>query len=87
MTKFLSKGVDKSTQHFPSVLKIYCLGYMVEKLMKKEKVYVFISCFPVGYQEISVKIFFDLTLVPPAKTQIFLILLPSLIAPHNQMEI
>ena len=33
---------------------------------------VIISCFPVGYREISVKIFFDLTLVPPVKIPIFM---------------
>ena len=38
----------------------------------------FISCFPVGYQEISVKIFFDLTLVRPEKIPIFMFLLPWL---------
>ena len=41
---------------------------------------VFILCFPVGYREISVKIFFDLTLVPPVKIPIFMFLLPRLIA-------
>ena len=39
----------------------------------------FISCFPVGYREILVKIFFDLTLVPPVKIPIFMFLLPRLI--------
>ena len=48
---------------------------------------VFISCFPVGYREISVKILFDLTLVSPVKIPIFMFLLPRLIVPHNQMEI
>ena len=40
----------------------------------------FISCFPVGYREISVKIFFDLTLVPPVKIPTFTFLLSRLIA-------
>ena len=35
----------------------------------------FISCFPVGYREISVKISFDLTLVTPVKIPIFMFLL------------
>ena len=39
-----------------------------------------ISCFPVGYREIAVKIFFDLTLVPPVKILIFMFLLSRLIA-------
>ena len=38
-----------------------------------------ISCFPVGYRKISVKIFFDLRLVPPVKLPIFMFLLPRLI--------
>ena len=43
---------------------------------------IFISCFPVGYREILVKIFFDLILVPPVKIHvpIFMFLLPRLIA-------
>ena len=41
---------------------------------------MFISCFPVGYREIAVKIYFDLTLVPPVKIPIFMFLLPRLIA-------
>ena len=40
----------------------------------------FISCFPIGYREISVKILFYLTLVPPVKIPIFTFLLPRLIA-------
>ena len=40
---------------------------------------VFISCFLLGYLEISVKIFFDLTLMPPVKIPIFTFLLPRLI--------
>ena len=43
-----------------------------------------ISCFPVGYREISVKIFFDLTLVAPLKIPIFTFLLPRLIARPSQ---
>ena len=43
-----------------------------------------ISCFPVGYREISVKIFFDLTLVAPVKIPIFMFLLPRLIARASQ---
>ena len=46
----------------------------------------FISCFPVGYREISVKIFFDLTLVPPVKIPIFMFLLPRLIARASQPD-
>ena len=36
-----------------------------------------ISCFRVGYREISVKIFFDLTLVTPVKIPILMFLLPA----------
>ena len=46
----------------------------------------FISCFPVGYREISVKIFFDFTLVPPVKIPIFTFLLPWLIARASQPD-
>ena len=46
---------------------------------------IFISCFPVGYQEISVKIFFNLTLVP-VKIPIFMFLLPRLIARASQPD-
>ena len=44
-----------------------------------------ISCFPVGYREISVKIFFDLTLVP-VKIPMFMFLLPRLIAHASQPD-
>ena len=44
------------------------------------------SCFPVGYREISVKIFFDLTLVLPVKIPIFIFLLPRLIARASQPD-
>ena len=47
---------------------------------------LFTSCFPVGYQEISVKIFLDLTLVPPVKIPIFMFLLPRLIARASQPD-
>ena len=47
---------------------------------------IFISCFPVGYREISVKIFFDLTLVAPVKIPIFMFLLPRLIACASQPD-
>ena len=45
-----------------------------------------ISCFPVGYREIAVKIFFDLTLVPPVKIPIFMLLLLRLIACASQPD-
>ena len=45
-----------------------------------------ISCFPVGYRKISVKIFFDLTLVVPVKIPIFMFLLPRLIARASQPD-
>ena len=48
--------------------------------------YYFISCLPVGYREISVKIFFDLTLVAPVKILIFTFLLPRLIARASQPD-
>ena len=49
-------------------------------------IYKFISCFPVGYREISVKIFFDLTLVPPLKIPIFMFLLGRLIVCASQPD-
>ena len=45
-----------------------------------------ISYFPYGYREISVKIFFDLTLVPPVKIPIFTFLLPRLIERASQPD-
>ena len=51
-----------------------------------QKYQYFISCFPVGYQEIAVKIIFDLTLVPPVKIPIFMFLLPRLIARASQPD-
>ena len=45
-----------------------------------------ISCFPVGHRKISVKIFFDLTLVPPVKIPIFMFLLSRLIARASQPD-
>ena len=41
-----------------------------------------ISCLPVRYREKRVKIFFDLTLVPPVKIPIFKFLLPRLICAY-----
>ena len=46
----------------------------------------FISSFQVGYREISVKIFFDLTLVAPVKIPIFTFLLPRLMARVSQPD-
>ena len=45
-----------------------------------------ISCFQVGYREISVKIFFDLRLVPPVEIPTFTFLLPRLIARASQPD-
>ena len=42
--------------------------------------------FPVGYHEIALKIFFDLTLVPPVKIPIFMFLLSRLIAHTSQPD-
>ena len=46
----------------------------------------YISCYPVGYREISVKIFFDFTLVAPVKISIFMFLFPRLIARASQPD-
>ena len=51
-----------------------------------DKRYNIISCLPVGYREISVKLFFDLTLVTPVKKPIFLFLFPGLIARASQPD-
>ena len=48
--------------------------------------HLFFSCLQVGYREIAVKIFFDLTLVPPVKIPIFMFLLPTLIARASQPD-
>ena len=45
-----------------------------------------ISCFPLGYREISVKIFFGLKLISPVKIPIFMFLLPRLIADVSQPD-
>ena len=45
-----------------------------------------ISCFPVGYREIAVKIFFDLTLVPPVNIPIFMFLLSRFITRASQPD-
>ena len=45
-----------------------------------------ISCFLVGYREIAVKIFFDLTLVAPVKILISMFLLPKLIMRASQPD-
>ena len=45
-----------------------------------------ISCHPVGYQEISLKIFFDLTLVPSVEIPLFMFLLTRLIARVSQPD-
>ena len=54
--------------------------------MKETGIREVISCFPVRYRAISVKIFFDLTLVPPVKIPIFMFLLPRLIARASQPD-
>ena len=46
----------------------------------------FISCFPVGSREISVKTFFDLKLERPVNIPIFMFLLPRLIAHVSQPD-
>ena len=46
----------------------------------------FISCFPVGYREIAVKIFFDFTMAPLVKILIFMLLLSRLIACASQPD-
>ena len=53
---------------------------------RKHKMTSIISCFPVGYREIAVKIFFDLTLVRPVKIPIFMFLLSRLIARVSQPD-
>ena len=50
------------------------------------KLYTLISCFTVGYREISVKIFFDFTQVPPVKSPIFMFLLLRLTALASQPD-
>ena len=46
------------------------------------------KCFLVGYPGIAMKIFFDLSLVPPVKIPNIMFLLSRLLCvPHNQMEI
>ena len=52
----------------------------------KPIILIIISYFPVGYREILVKIFFDLTLVSPVKIPIFMFLLPRLIAHASQPD-
>ena len=67
-----------------------CVSPVMHEIIKLwiHEIKVFIPCFPVGYREISVKTFFDLTLVPPLKIPILMFLLPRLIArASNQMEI
>ena len=66
--------------------KIEAKGAKIIEVNKDYKRNTFISCFPVGYREISVKIFFDLTLVPPVKIPIFTFLLPRLIARASQPD-
>ena len=68
-----------------AVTALWC-HIWASKTQSKLEVSSFISCFPVGYREISVKIFFDLTLVPPVKIPIFTFLLPRLIARASQPD-
>ena len=60
--------------------------YMDDKMSGVEVYPVFILCFPEGYREIAVKIFFYLTLVPPVKISIFMFLLSRLIAHASQPD-
>ena len=54
--------------------------------MNHDQVQYLISCFPVGYREILLKIFLDLTMVTPVKIPIFTFLLPRLIARASQPD-
>ena len=58
----------------------------LKRMIFIEKCRVIISCFPVGYREMAVKIFFDLTLVAPVKISIFMFLLSGLIARASQPD-
>ena len=62
---------------------IFMSGNSQSKMLR---IHVFISCFPVGYREISVKIFLDLTLVALVKIPIFMFLLSRLIARASQPD-
>ena len=62
------------------------LTFSIYKYIFCNEYYEYSSCFPVGYREISVKIFFDLTLVAPVKILIFMFLLPRLIARASQPD-
>ena len=61
------KGIKKRNNESPMKLISF-------EPVKKRFYYSRISCFPVGYREIAVKIFFDLTLVPPVKNADFHVL-------------
>ena len=58
----------------------------LQMLIFQSRLKFFISCFPVGYREISVKIFFDLTLVAPVKIRICICWLPRLIVHASQPD-
>ena len=62
------------------------IKFRQSRMKQKRKKENIISCFPVGYREISVKIFFDLRLVAPVKIPIFMFLLPRLIARASQPD-
>ena len=49
--------------------------HWVQHFVCQSNAETFISCFPLGYREISVKIFFDLTMVAPVKILILMFLL------------
>ena len=58
------------TTHARPTLSLLCYRFNLNAKLSS------ISCFPVGHREILVKIFFDLTLVPPVKIPVFMFLLP-----------
>ena len=71
---------------FGKILMFYTHTRIWCCVTQEREMHTFISCFPVGYREISVKIFFDLTLVVPVKIPIFMFLLPRLIACASQPD-
>ena len=83
-TRFLSSK-RKSREPCKCKLTIIYSMYLLTRL-HVNYIYTIISCVTVGYREISVKIFFDFTLVPPVKIPMFMFLLPRLIARASQPD-
>ena len=81
-----ARGNGRSPDFYPFTEMFYTISTKNLSEAHCMKIFNFISCFPVGYREKALKMFFYLTLVPPVKIPIFTFVLPKLIARASQPD-